>query len=170
MNGSQSLSRKARVFWPVALTLLLTDCATKRLAENTLGPEDVPHGVIGDVVQLTLSYNTSAAMGIDLGIWSRPILATLTLVALLVLGALYRKTASDDRTVAIALALLVGGAVGNLVDRLRSSRGVVDFLDLGIGAHRFWIFNVADIGVTMGAALLAWMLWKREGDQAAQSG
>lgn len=154
--------QKARVFWPLSLTLLLADCATKRLAERELLPQEVPHEVIGNWLQLTLAYNKSAAMGIDLGQWSRPLLALLTFVALAILGMIYRKAAVHDRWLAVALALIIGGATGNLVDRLASARGVVDFLDVGIGDHRFWIFNVADMGVTTGAMLLAWLLWKRD--------
>ena len=47
-----------------------------------------------------------------------------------------------------------GGALGNLVDRLRHPNGVVDFIDIGLGDVRFWIFNVADMGVTFGAIML----------------
>ena len=62
------------------------------------------------------------------------------------------------------MGLIVGGALGNLVNRLWSARGVVDFLDLGLGGRRFWTFNVADIGVTLGAVLLVWVL-HREGNR-----
>jgi signal peptidase II len=51
---------------------------------------------------------------------------------------------------------------GNLLDRLRSERGVVDFIDLGVGSVRFWTFNVADVGVSIGATLLAVVLWEDE--------
>ncbi len=56
----------------------------------------------------------------------------------------------------------LGGAAGNLIDRLRSGRGVVDFIDLGVGSVRFWTFNVADSGVTIGACLLVVALWIEE--------
>ena len=57
------------------------------------------------------------------------------------------------------MGLARGGAAGNLIDRIRSPRGVVDFIDIGIGAVRFWTFNVADAGITVGAILLALTLW-----------
>ena len=61
---------------------------------------------------------------------------------------------------------MAGGALGNLLDRIRSPRGVVDFIDLGIGDARFYTFNVADVGVTLGAILLAVVLWRdQEQDQ-----
>jgi signal peptidase II len=59
-----------------------------------------------------------------------------------------------------------GGALGNLVDRVRGPQGVVDFLDIGIGDLRWPTFNVADMAVSTGAILLAWVLW---GEDRARS-
>jgi signal peptidase II len=61
--------------------------------------------------------------------------------------------------------MVCGGAVGNVIDRIRSARGVVDFIDVGIGTYRWPTFNVADIAVTCGAIALAVVLWQ-EGRQA----
>jgi signal peptidase II len=55
-----------------------------------------------------------------------------------------------------------GGAIGNLIDRIRSAQGVVDFIDIGIGDTRWPTFNVADMAVSIGAFLLAWVLWGEE--------
>lgn len=62
----------------------------------------------------------------------------------------------------MGLALVAGGAVGNLLDRVISNRGVVDFLDLGMGATRFFVFNVADAGISVGAVLLLYSFWHHE--------
>jgi signal peptidase II len=156
-----SLLRKARVFWPLLFLLVLSDCATKRWAESHL-TEYAPEPAVGEVVRWTLAYNTSAAMGITLGAASRPVLILATLVALVALTRFYRSAGSGEIGIAAATALVAGGAVGNLIDRVRWSGGVVDFIDVGVGASRFWIFNVADVGVTGGAALLAWLLLRRE--------
>lgn len=156
------MARKARVFWPILLCLLLLDCTTKRLAVEQLSPPHVPHAILGDVLRFTLTYNTGAAMGISLGTYSRSGLTLLTLVALCCLGAIYRRTTAEDRWQAVALALACGGALGNLLDRLRWAGGVVDFVDVGLGTVRFWTFNIADIAVTLGAALLVWRLWRRD--------
>ena len=64
------------------------------------------------------------------------------------------RTSPGDRLAAAGLALIASGALGNLIDRLRSPRGVVDFIDVGIGDVRFWTFNIADVGITCGAILL----------------
>jgi signal peptidase II len=148
-------TRKARYFWPVAVIILLTDCATKRVAEQTLAPAHVPHAVLGDVVRLTLTYNPAGAMSISFGSYSRPVFSLLAIVALPVLGALYRRIPPSLAWPATALALVTGGALGNALDRLRSTRGVVDFIDVGLGTTRFWTFNVADVAITLGAVLLA---------------
>jgi signal peptidase II len=145
------LSQKARLFWPLVLALLVADCATKRAAERSL-TVGAPEPVVGDVVRFTLSYNREAAMGF--GPDSRVILVSLSLVALGLLAWIYRGTHPRDRRRAIGVALVVGGALGNLVDRLRSSAGVVDFIDLGLGHVRFWTFNLADVGITAGAIVL----------------
>ena len=152
---------KARVFWPLVLLLVLSDCATKRWASESL-VEHVPHPVIGDVVQFTLTHNTGAATGISLGAYSRVGFSVLTVAALALLFQLYRRAPAHDVRSATAIAAIVGGAVGNLLDRLRWSRGVVDFIDLGIGTSRFWVFNVADVAVTCGAIALARLLWQQE--------
>jgi signal peptidase II len=67
---------------------------------------------------------------------------------------------------------VTGGAIGNLVDRLRSARGVVDFIDVGFpdGGWRFYIFNVADSAVSIGAVLLAIILFRRTEDAPVSTG
>lgn len=142
-----------RWFWAVGLVVLLTDCTTKRIASEHLTPH-LPLPVVDDVLRFTLTRNTGAAMGLDLGDYSRVGFSVLALVMLVVLVRLYRAHQHEPR-IALAVALIAGGAAGNLLDRIRSPLGVVDFIDLGLGAHRFYVFNVADIGVTLGAAALA---------------
>ena len=155
------MSRKARAFWPALLVLLVADCTSKRAAEIMLAPVGVPHEVMGDVVRFQLAYNVGAAMGLTIGRHSRVVFSVMALLAVAVLARLYRRAARDDWRLALALALIIGGALGNLLDRLRSPLGVVDFIDVGMGGLRFWTFNVADVGVTLGAGLLAALLWRR---------
>jgi signal peptidase II len=149
------MSPKAAAFWPTVVIVYALDFLTKRLAEAHLAPVHVPHRIIGDVVRFTLAYNRDAAMGLSLGSYSR-VGFTITAAAILaVLGILYYRTPPGDRVPALSLGLIAAGAFGNLTDRLRSPRGVVDFIDIGIGSARFWTFNIADAGVTCGAILLA---------------
>ncbi len=154
--------RKALWFWPVFATVLLADCSTKELVVSALGTSPGPHPVLGSLFRLTLSYNPDAALNLSFGGGSRPLFAVIAIVALGALFFMYRRTQSEAALRAVALALVAGGALGNLLDRLRSARGVVDFIDLGVGDTRFYTFNVADVGVTIGALLLALALWRED--------
>lgn len=154
------------IFWTVIIVVVLTDVTTKAVAVYALTPEYTPHEIIGDFVRFTLAYNPGAAFGFNLGPASRWIFTALTLGALAVLGGLYRATREGDYLRTLALALVTAGAVGNLIDRLRSPLGVVDFIDVGVGAHRFWTFNVADSAVTVGAILLGWVLLQQDREAA----
>jgi signal peptidase II len=163
---------KARRFWPLFALVLLTDCATKRAAELHLIPAQVPHELFGEIVRLTLAYNPGAAMSLSLGAHSRIGLSLLAVGALLLMGHLYRRTEPGDRQAAGGLALIAAGAVGNLIDRLRSDRGVVDFIDIGIGGWRFWTFNIADMAILFGAIVLVLALQRMdtaEGGQLSRS-
>ena len=157
----------AALFWPILLVVLVVDVITKAMAERMLLPRGIPHEVLGNTLRFTLVYNPGAAFGLNLGPQSRWIFAVLTIVALVILGRLYRSTALGNRPRVTALALVCAGAVGNLIDRLRSFFGVVDFIDVGIGSSRWPTFNVADMTVSVGAGLLAWVLWQE--DQAQQA-
>jgi len=165
MNFVSTFANKARLFWPLLFLLVFSDCTTKRLAEERLVEPHVPYEVVGDVVRFTLAYNPGAAFSLSLGPNSRWIFVSLTLLILGVLSWLYREAEARDTAQVAALALVCGGAIGNLLDRLRSPRGVVDFIDLGLGGWRFWTFNIADVAITVGAIVLAVVLWRREAEE-----
>ena len=162
-------SRNRWLFWGTAATVVAADVVTKWLAVKFLSPPHVPHRVIGDAVRLTLAYNPGAAFSMHLGPYSRYIFGSFALVALLVLWNLYRRAHPTERLLSFALGLAWGGAAGNLIDRIRSRRGVVDFIDIGVESWRFWTFNVADSAVTVGAVLLAWLLAREEHRAQASS-
>lgn len=159
---SRARGTNARAFWPATALIVVLDVVTKYLAHTRLLPAHLPRDIVGDLVRLTLGYNPGAAFGLNLGPASRWIFLALTVAALFVLGRLYWETHSGDRTRALALGLVCGGAIGNLINRIWSARGVVDFIDVGVGDWRWPTFNVADIGVSVGAVLLAWVLWRED--------
>lgn len=154
-------------FWIVGGTVVVLDIATKVLAVQNLAPH--PIRIFGDWLTLHLVYNPGAAFGINVGEYSRWVFLVLALVALMVLGSMVRHTKPGDYIRLTALGLVCGGAVGNLIDRVRSARGVVDFIDVGIGTHRWPTFNIADMAVTVGAIVLAFVLWQ-EGREAEAAG
>jgi len=113
-------------------------------------------------VRFTLAYNPGAAFSMSVGDYSRYIFGTFAVVAIIILWRLYRVSAPGDVMRVLALGLATGGAAGNLLDRFRVPRGVVDFIDIGVGDVRFWTFNVADSAVTVGALMLAFVLWRED--------
>ena len=161
-------SRNARLFWPVAAGFLVVDFVTKLWAVSALSPAHTRHEVLGETLTFTLLYNPGAAFGLHLGDWSRWIFMALTVAAVFIITRMFQESNDGDVPRVTALGMILGGAVGNLVDRVRSGQGVVDFIDVGIGDMRWPTFNVADIGVSCGAVLLAWVLW-REDRAAAQA-
>lgn len=148
-----------RLFWGTAAAVIAADFITKLIAEALLARR-LPLQILGEFVQLRLVYNEGAAFGLHLGENSRWIFFGLAVIALFVLGSLVRGTRPGDRFRLLALALVCGGAIGNLIDRVRSAQGVVDFVDIGIGAWRWPTFNVADSAITIGAIALGLSLWQ----------
>lgn len=145
--------RKALVLLLVSGPVLVLDLLTKAwVLDNFTLYETVP--VLGDFFRFTYTHNPGAAFGIHIGEHSRLFFLGLALVALGILAWLYVVTPLWDRLRLYAVALVTGGALGNIVDRIRFERGVVDFLDVGIGAYRWPVFNVADAAVSVGAVLL----------------
>ncbi len=153
---------KALVSWPVLIVIVLLDRLTKVLAVSLLPPSGMPHNVIGEGLRFALVYNPGAAFGLYLGGYSRWIFMALTLGALVILWRLYKQASSTDLVRVFAISLVAAGAMGNLIDRLQTELGVVDFIDVGVGLHRWPTFNVADMAVSTGAVLLAWVLWGEE--------
>ena len=136
------------------------DFLSKRLAEQHLLPH-LPRPVLGDWLRWNLTYNPGAAMNLSAGNWSRPVFTGIALVMLVLIFRMYLGARRDDRLQAGALSMIASGALGNLLDRFRSARGVTDFIDVGWANTRFYTFNVADACVSVGAAWLAILLWRR---------
>ena len=160
-----TMAGKLGLYLGVVGGILALDIFTKLLVQRTLR-FGVPVPVWGEFFRLTYIFNPGAAFGLSLGAYSRWLFLGLALVMVVVLFLMYRTTPASDRLRLLAIALVTGGAIGNVIDRIRSHRGVVDFLDFGIGESWRWpVFNVADIGVTTGAILLAISLWREEANQ-----
>ena len=139
--------------------ILILDIATKRWAMEALVP---PRSIelFGGLVPLTLAFNRGAAFGLSIGNDPRWFFIPVTLVALTLLSFLLVKTNPGDRFRLLALSLVFSGALGNLIDRLRWSRGVVDFIGpINLGFMDWPIFNVADMAISCGAVALAISFW-----------
>ena len=160
-----SAGKAVRLFWAVMAATVVLDRVTKVMAERMLAGRGV--SVAGTVIQLRLVHNQGAAFGLDLGVWQRWIFLVIAIVAIVWLFLTSRQAAASDRLRQFAVAFVAGGAAGNAIDRLLSARGVVDYIDVGVGALRWPTFNVADIAVTCGAVALAISLWREDARRAA---
>jgi len=155
-------------FWLIVALVVAFDFVTKTMAVEALSPRHVPHRIIGDVVRFTLAYNPGAAFGMHLGPASRWIFGVLSVVIVAVLLRTTAELTQWSKLASIGVPVVIGGAIGNLVDRVRQRDGVVDFIDIGVGDVRFWTFNVADSAVTVGAICLVLALWQQEREQMAR--
>jgi signal peptidase II len=149
------------VIFPV---IMAADVLTKRWALDALALERGE--LAGGLIPLTLAFNKGAAFGIRIGEDSRWFFVPVTIVALILLATLFRQAADSDHLRIVSISLIVSGAIGNLWDRVRWDRGVVDFIGpIDLGLWDFPIFNVADMAITCGAILLAISFWFEEQEE-----
>ncbi len=142
-----------RWLW-IAGAVLVLDQASKWLAlEQLTLHESVP---LIPFLNLTLVYNKGAAFGFlsTASGWQNLFFISIAIVATVVILYLLRRMGTKDRFLAVALMLILGGAIGNLIDRLLYGH-VVDFIDVYYGSWHWPAFNVADSAITVGAVMIA---------------
>lgn len=139
----------------IALAVLALDQWTKWLIESHL-PEQTSHEVIPGVLHISHVRNTGVAFGMfanggrDGSSW---VLSLFGLVALGLIAVLFARASVKERGLLAALAMVMGGAVGNLLDRIASG-AVTDFIAVYIGSYRWPDFNVADSAISIGLVLI----------------
>lgn len=136
----------------ISISILVLDQLTKKIiCLNFLPGQSRP--IIENIFHLTLVYNKGFAFGLYLGTVFISVFISVMVIILLIVSVI--KIKGPDLILKIAFSLILGGAAGNLVDRIRFGY-VIDFLDF-----RVWpVFNVADIAITVGAGLLIAYLFK----------
>jgi signal peptidase II len=137
----------------VAFTVLILDQLTKWAAlQYLVRHSEVP---LLPFLNLTLVFNSGAAFGFLswAGGWQTWFFAIVAVVACVVAVSMLRRLGPKDMQLALALALILGGAAGNLTDRLLYGY-VIDFIDFYFGTWHFWTFNIADSAISIGAVLL----------------
>jgi len=151
-------TRRAAFIAAVAVAVVLLDRVTKAIVV-----ENIPlHGsreVIGTVLRITHTQNSGSAFGLFQD--RTTMLSLLSVVAVAAILYYYRTIAARSPLIAATLGMQLGGAFGNLVDRLGQGY-VVDFVDAGVGDVRFWAFNVADSSIVVGIFLVSGLLWLEE--------
>ncbi|MDH4230009.1 MAG: signal peptidase II [Nitrospirota bacterium] len=153
--------------WPligVPLLLVALDQITKWWITGALMLNQ-SRPVVPGFFSLTLVHNPGAAFGLfaDSGAALRTaFLGAVSVLAVVLLTVFYLRTSATDRAARAAALLVIGGAIGNLVDRVRFGK-VVDFLDVFVGTWHWPAFNVADSCITVGIALFLWTSWRDRG-------
>jgi signal peptidase II len=137
----------------LTLGLIVADQLTKWWALTALQPAETPHPVIPGILNWTLTFNTGAAFSFlaDSAGWQRWFFAALAVGISGVLATWLARTPRGDWRTALPLALIIAGALGNLIDRLHAAK-VTDFIQVFLGSYPFPVFNVADCAISVGAA------------------
>jgi len=163
---SSSFPLRGLLFLGLAGLVVVVDQITKRLADERLrGRHSVP--VLDDVLRLTYVENRGAAFGL-----LQDQTTFFVFVGILVIGVIaasYRYLPRSGFRLHLALGLQLGGAIGNLVDRIRTGY-VVDFVDFGYRSNWWPVFNVADSAIVVGVALLALNALSSSSDETARAG
>jgi len=147
---------RTRVTWLMFFIVLLLDQLTKNLAKNAL-EYSKSIIIIPDFFNLTLVFNRGAAFGIFSNFpdpYRHIALGIVTVVALFIVFCFMFKEAKNDRLAQVCLGAILGGAIGNLIDRFYYD-SVIDFLDFYIGKYHWPAFNVADSAISVGVFFLA---------------
>jgi signal peptidase II len=134
--------------------IIVRDQVTKHWVLQAFAVHEVKE--ITSFFNMLLVFNKGAAFSLlaDAGGWQRTLFIAIAIVASIWIGWLLRRHA-QDRVFCLALALILGGALGNVIDRIVIG-AVVDFLDFHAGGWHWPAFNVADIGISCGAMLLVY--------------
>ena len=137
------------LFAGIAVAVVVLDQLTKAMLVANLSPGEMVE-VVGDWLRLVHGQNTGAIFGL---FRDNAALFALVSLGVIVVIVLFQARNGGDVVLATALGLLLGGAIGNLIDRIRLGY-VVDFVDAGIGTWRFYTFNVADAAISLAIVLL----------------
>jgi signal peptidase II len=136
-------------FLALAAAIVIADQVTKAIVTSSLRPgESKP--ILGDLLRIVFSQNSGALFGLFKDNAAMFGIVSLGVIALIVL---YHGRSGNSPYMTITLGLLLGGAIGNMIDRLRLGY-VVDFVDGGIGSVRWYTFNVADAAISLSILLL----------------
>jgi signal peptidase II len=147
--------RGIHLFWWVSLAVLLVDQISKALIRTHLQVFD-SMTIVANLIDFTHVENRGVAFGLlnDAALpFKSGVTSSLAVVALVGIGLYARHLRQNEWVARLGLSLILGGAVGNLIDRLRVGY-VVDFVDVYWRSWHFWAFNAADASITIGAILV----------------
>jgi signal peptidase II len=149
MTAGGTATRRWPLFVALAATVVAADQLAKALVTARLAPGQSVD-VIGDLVRLVFGQNTGALFGL---FKDNAVMFGIVSIVVIALIVAYHGRSTPSLYLTVTLGLLLGGAIGNMLDRLRLGY-VVDFVDAGIGTLRFYTFNVADSAISLSILLL----------------
>lgn len=158
-NGASTTLPKDSIRWKTEFWISAAIIALDQITKAIISAGLPVHGsapIIRGFIDLTHVQNTGAAFGLLNAVefpFKTSILAIVAALALVGIAMYSARLAPHQKIARLALALVLGGAVGNLIDRLRHGY-VIDFVDVYWGEHHFWAFNVADSAITVGVVLM----------------
>jgi len=166
MNENAAMRRSALAWLGLSAVVIVLDQITKAIVLQVLEPY-VPKPVIPGLFNWTLAFNTGAAFSFlaDQEGWQRWLFTALAVVVSGILVRWLARTPRGDWRTALPLALVIGGALGNLIDRVRSGH-VTDFIQVYWRDWYFPSFDVADSAISVGAVLLVWFGLFHRGQRA----
>jgi signal peptidase II len=175
-NRKLAARNSSNLLWPaiIIVCIVAADQLTKFWAVESL-INNSPVSVIGDFIRLSLVYNVGGAMGTSLGTPTYYLIVALIILPFILY---YIYTHRNDGPIAIPLAFIAGGAIGNIIDRARLGRVIdfidVDFFNISIGSFhldRWWTFNVADAAIFCAMIfLVVYLMFFRSQARAARPG
>ena len=153
--------------WPwfaLSVLIVLLDQVSKYWVLKTFTPYE-PVSVL-PMFNITLAYNTGSAFSFlsEAGGWQRWFFAALAIIMSTIMTIWLTRLKENETLLAVALSLILGGAIGNLIDRLFYGY-VIDFLDVYYGTYHWPAFNIADSAITIGVALMLVESFKSQEEQ-----
>ena len=147
-----SSSPQLRWLW-VSLLVVVLDQVTKQIAEAQLPLHKAVN--LLPYFDWYLTYNTGAAFSLlaDAGGWQRWFFTVIAIIISIVIVQWIRKLPAEETLTALSLGLILGGAIGNLIDRILLGH-VIDYIQVWLGSYPFPAFNIADAAISVGAGLL----------------
>tara|TARA_B100000029_G_scaffold294939_1_gene288242 strand:+ start:113 stop:640 length:528 start_codon:yes stop_codon:yes gene_type:complete len=147
--------RLKKIFLPAIVVVILDQLSKKWIDNNYFIGES--NEIIGSILKFTYVKNVGMAFGITVGPYGK-VITILSLVATLIILQYLWNERNNHKVVVFSLSIILGGALGNLIDRslilfVDNYVGVTDFIDIGYGYYRWYIFNIADTSVTIGIIL-----------------
>jgi signal peptidase II len=144
-----TIKRNIKIFILFLIVALLLDQVSKIFVISILNPFDPPRDIIGSIIRFKLAFNPYGVFSIQFG--PKFLYYVLNIVG--ITAFTFIGLSQETKVGAAVWALIIGGALGNFLDRLRM-KYVIDFIDMGFGNYRWYVYNLADAFITVGIVTL----------------